>query len=602
MPLLSRKLKCQLARPVFWASALLLSAWLVASSWMRWMNPQIDFGHEVYTPWRLLQGEHLGRALFGPLSDYWNAGIFAIGGASVRTLVIANLAVFAGVVVLLHRLLRQAFGFLAASLATLGTIAVFGFGDYVASGNYNYAAPYIHAATHGMALLLLFANLLAPPLRNRWVAGLPAGAVLGLLTLTKAEFLLTAAALLGTCAVLAMVQRQRPPWHWIAGCALGTTAVPLFAGLLLVALTSEPNPAWLVTAAMLGPFRYSAYFRGTYTAFLGWDAPRRNLLHMAWATASALAGVGMLALWFRAGEHIAVKRWRWLFVFVTTILMLMAASEVRWLLVASVFPGALLIVLSVGLVSIGRHKDRQTQLPARFRAQAILLVAALAMLSRMALAPRLYHYGFFQAMLAGAFLMGFLLRNLPCLLARTRAMQRGLGISIAAFLALGANDLVRQSQAAYSRKTLPIGEGADRIYGLPPDLSSEPALLEAARQFLQREPLTKNATVAVVPEGCLLNFQLRRRNPQPFFDFLPAIFARGIEQPLRALQAHPPDYVVAVSRPMRELGYPHFGSEPASGQGVAEWIESTYEERMRVGAHPFHSDAPGVVILRYRGP
>ena len=312
----------------------------------------------------------------------------------------------------------------------------------------------------------------------------------------------------------------------------------------------------------------------------------------------------MLALWFRAGERIPGKWWRWLFVSVATILMLAAASEVRWLLVASVFPGALLIVSAMGLMSISRSKASQTQLPARFRAQAILLVAALAMLIRMALAPRLYHYGFFQAMLAGSFLMGFLLRDLPCLLARTRSMQRGLGISVAAFLALGASDLARQSQAAFARKTLPVGEGADRIYGFPPDLSFEPALLETARQFLQSEPMAKDATVAVVPEGCLLNFQLRRRNPQPFLaflDVLPAVFARGIEPPLRTLQAHPPDYVVAISRPMREFGYPHFGSEPASGQWVAEWIESAYEERMRIGAHPFHSDAPGLVILRYRG-
>jgi hypothetical protein len=598
---LSRKLKCQLARPTFWASALLLSAWLVAGSWMRWMNPQIDFGHEVYTPWRLLQGEHLGKILVGPLSNYVNAGIFAIGGVSVRTLVIANLAIFAGIVVLLHRLLRQAFGFLAASLATLGTVAVFGFGDYVASGNYNYAAPYIHAATHGMLLLLLFANLLLRPLRNRWVAGVPAGAVLGLLTLTKVEFLLTAAALLGAFALFAMVHRQRQPWGWIAGCVLGATSVALLAGLLLAVLTSEPNPAWLVTAAMLGPFRYSAYFRGTYTAFLGWDAPGRNLLHMAWTTASFLAGVGMLALWFRAGERLPAPRWRWAVVAVATTLMLMAATEVRWLLVASVFPGALLVILAIGLVRIHRTKASRTQLPGRFRAQGILLVAALAMLTRMALAPRLYHYGFFQAMLAGAFLLGFLLRELPCQLARTRAMQRGLGLAVAVFLAVGASDLVRQSQAAYARRTLAFGEGADRLYAFPPDLSPEPTLLEAARRFLQSEPLAKDATVAVVPEGCLLNFQLRKPSPQPFLDFLPAVFASGSEQPLRALQAHPPDYVVAISRPMRELGYPYFGSEPASGQFVAEWIESAYEERMRIGAHPFHSDAPGLVILRYRG-
>jgi hypothetical protein len=93
---------------------------------------------------------------------------------------------------------------------------------------------------------------------SSWVAGALAGAVLGLLTLTKVEFLLTAAALLGALALFAVVHRQRQPWGWIAGCVLGATSVSLFAGLLLAVLTSEPNPAWLVTAAMLGPFRYSA--------------------------------------------------------------------------------------------------------------------------------------------------------------------------------------------------------------------------------------------------------------------------------------------------------------------------------------------------------
>jgi len=145
-------------RPAYWALLTLFTLWIVMRSWMRWIDPQIDFGVQLYIPWRITVGEHLGRDFvhpYGPLSSYLNAALFQVFGASIRTLVIANLAVYAAIVVLLHTLLRRAFGFIPAAVATFVGIAVFGFGHYTGVNNYTFAAPYAHEATHGIALLLI---------------------------------------------------------------------------------------------------------------------------------------------------------------------------------------------------------------------------------------------------------------------------------------------------------------------------------------------------------------------------------------------------------------------------------------------------------------
>jgi hypothetical protein len=137
-------------------AALTLVIWLVCGSWMRWMDPLIDYGREVYLPWRVLNGEHIGRNFihpYGPLSVYLNAGLMAVTGVSVQTLVGANLVVFGGIIACLFVVSRRSFGFVPASVATLIAIPVFGFGHYWGINNYTYVAPYSHEATHGMLLL-----------------------------------------------------------------------------------------------------------------------------------------------------------------------------------------------------------------------------------------------------------------------------------------------------------------------------------------------------------------------------------------------------------------------------------------------------------------
>ena len=47
-------------------------------SWRKWPDPLIDFGRELYLPWRLANGAVLYRDVddfYGPLSQYLNAGL-----------------------------------------------------------------------------------------------------------------------------------------------------------------------------------------------------------------------------------------------------------------------------------------------------------------------------------------------------------------------------------------------------------------------------------------------------------------------------------------------------------------------------------------------
>src|SRR5207244_4268197 len=79
-------------------------------TWLRWPDPIVDFGRELYLPWQVSQGKQLYRDLAhfnGPLSVYFNALAFLVLGVSLRTIVVVNILVAAGVVALIWRLGRR---------------------------------------------------------------------------------------------------------------------------------------------------------------------------------------------------------------------------------------------------------------------------------------------------------------------------------------------------------------------------------------------------------------------------------------------------------------------------------------------------------------
>ena len=166
-------------------------------SWRKWPDPLIDFGKELYVPWRLSQGALMYRDVddyYGPLSQHINAAMFAMFGPGLLVLVICNLLIFAAIVITLYFLCRRAWGSFAALVSCAIFVSVFGFGQYVGIGNYNYATPYSHESTHGLLVCLLLVYAISRWLQSpTWAhAALWVGGLFGLTTVLKLEILFAA--------------------------------------------------------------------------------------------------------------------------------------------------------------------------------------------------------------------------------------------------------------------------------------------------------------------------------------------------------------------------------------------------------------------------
>ncbi len=586
-----------------------LIAWLLDASWLRWVDPVIDFGREVYLPWRVLQGEHLGRDFvhpYGPLSVYLNAGLFAAFGVSIRTLVIANLVVFGGIALCLHTVLRRSFGFLPAAVATVVGVSVFGFAHYWGINNYTYAAPYSHEATHGMLVLLLLLVWLGRP--GGWLPTRRNGIIVGLLTglccLTKTEYVFVSLSL-GLIAMARIVADVglRPGWRtWTGGLLLGSGVI--LAGTVgwLATVLSLPTAASLALNAMLAPMLYTGYSRSAHVLhFLGADNLWNNLLTiLRWGGGT----VGCLAILTLVGRRVSSLPGPWpgrLFGTGVLIGALAAIPRIPWIFCGTVFPALLAAGVATLAIRARRRPSDRRALIARDWNQLILLVAAIGMLGRMAFDPTISHYGFFQAILAGTWLCGYLVGEWPQFSGSTRLVRGGLILAMVTLLGGGAITLVRTSLQFYRAKETPIGEGADLIKGFVPQAYALPELWEQARRFILAN--TKpDSSLLVIPEGISLNYWTRRRHPLRIVDLLPATMRLNPGDIMTELTAAPPDLVVMVSRPnMEELGYQAYGQDASSGKAIVDWVTGHYTIVAQAGSSPFTPGGVGLRIYR-RGP
>src|ERR1700691_3183953 len=104
-------------------AAIVMLVW----SWGTWPDPLVDFGSQLYIPWRITAGQTLYRDIAwynGPLSQYFNAALFSIFGVGLRTLVLTSLLILTAVLILIYRLTQRTAGPLAAVAASLTFILI----------------------------------------------------------------------------------------------------------------------------------------------------------------------------------------------------------------------------------------------------------------------------------------------------------------------------------------------------------------------------------------------------------------------------------------------------------------------------------------------
>ena len=555
------------------AAAVAMLAW----TWATWPDPLVDFGTHLYVPWRISAGDVLYRDIAfynGPFSSYANALVFELFGVGMHVIEAANAVVLAVAMTLAYRLTRRASGPAAAVFGGLTFAGVFAFGQGVVLGNYNWMTPYAHELTHGVTLGLAAMACLDRHLRTgrlRWAAA--AGIAVGAACLTKAEPAVAAVAAVAV-QLAAGLWVARPPRRRVAVAVVlaAAVAVPVVA----VALLSAAMPVPVAVRGVLGSWPWAFDRRITSLAFYrslsGLDDVGGNLWaigrwSVAWAAVAGVTVAAAMRVRPTAPERAAPVV---LTAAIATLLVAVAFTRVNGSNALLPLPLGLCVALVPAVAAVVR---RRAGSPLRLAA----VVFALALLGKIVLLTHAYHYGFALVLPGTLVLVAIVADDLPAWVDRRGgrgAVVRAVGLPVwAAFVVFTL--LVQSSHLSAKQWTVMAG-GPDSFRATARGLE-----VQAAVDWIdQRVP--PSGTVAVFPQGLMVNYLARRATPTRFVNFMPPeVIAAGEAAMLAALQRHPPDAVVIDGSAFRD-GQFTLDYRYDWGRTTADWIAAHYRPAERV--------------------
>ena len=503
--------------------------------------------------------------------------MFTLAGVSLRTLVYANLLIAALTTALLYVFARRIASELAATVAALVFVLCICFAQYVMFGNYNWVTPYVHEVTHGGLLGLFALSSACAAFRSsegrrvRWL--IAAGVAAGLVFLTRVELFVATTA--GVAVAVAGLRSARAALV-VAAAACAVIA----AAFALLCLQLSPGEAATGIAASYRSVGVaSSYF---FRAVSGTNDIFGSLLQLARVAGIELACAGAAAF--------AALRWPWptddqarrravagvAFVAVAAAAW-MARDVVPWLTGFRPLP---LYVAAIAAASLR---------PLRIERLAFA-VFSLALLAKVLLNAGLHQYGFALAMPALLIVVLALVDWIPQALdtrGGTGVLFRGAALGLIAVFALKQAVVTLEWHAS---KQVAVGHGADRF-------RADPRGIFVSQALEQVEALPREATLAVLPEGAMINFLARRRNPTPYLNFMPTEFSLWREADMiAAFERTRPDYILLVHKDTSEYGVRFFGRDYA--RALFAWITRSYSPIWSVGARPFTSRAFGMLLLR----
>ena len=576
---------------------------MLVLSWRKWPDLLIDFGQQLYLAWQMSEGRTLYTELvcnYGPLAPYANSWAFECFGASVMTLVGLNLAVFLGIAWLIYALALRIGDRLSAAVAGIVLMLVFGFSQVSMGGNFNYAAPYENGLTIGLlpALAALwFALRYVETGRGCSLVGI----CLGLAFLTKPEvFLAGGAGVASTWLAMAWYESWslRRVLRTFASATLWLT-LPLLVATVLLAFAM---PVGSAIGGVLGSWPASLGSGAAELAFyrqgMGFtDVPeslRKLAISMAlWGLVGLL---GMASAAFVA--RLAYRYQKPVGILWATLLgaaAILAYSVDQWHRAGHALQVGAALVGVLGLASL--RKFRRSELVAtdisvqRTVARLGFAAFALTLLLKMIMNVRVYHYGFVLAMPATVLALTAMLSWLPAWHRhRGRSALTVLAVHLALIVGFTQSH-VRRSVDALARSKTAVGQGANELY------SNERAhFVNPVLALLER---LAPSSLAVFPEGAMLNFLAGIPNPTPFYNFVPTGYAIfGEARILDALKATPPEVLVLCDRDTSEFGFRYFGQDYA--QQTRAWMEKHYREERVFGSTPLTGQGYGIAVWKRR--
>ncbi len=567
---------------------------MLGYTWNTWPDSLYDFGSQLYYPWQITQGKHLYTdiACFrGPLSQYFNAAAFTLLGVSLQTLVWTNLSILAAVTILLYRLMREIGNRLSATVGCLVFLLVFAFSQYVGIGNYNWVTPYTHEVTHGAALsLAAIASFWKFSKSNQTRWAFLSGLCLGFSFLTTAEVFAPGAGAIALGMIL--ILRHRSP-QGSGGNLPSSPFLPAFlihlVGVVLpiaiaFTLLFTIIPPHIAGRAVLGSWPWlfdpriaelQFYRKGLGTDDLPANLRRLLILTLVYIIAFLLITITSKLQHRLRGIAPAILA-------LVAITLLFTWQQIPWPEIARPWPFLIAIIAifaahaactqtiqrATGLGSTKLTEVRPARTPPETKPstpenapqlqlqptpqllRAMLALYALLMLAKMALNARIAQYGFVLAMPAAMILIDALLITLPAWIARHNGCPRTARAT--AVLLISATVIVHlwvchlfTSQAIY-----PVGQGSDQFLS-----SARGVEVEFARRAITSQ-LPLGNTLAVMPQGLMLNYLTRCPNPMRVVNLMPPeLLSIGEDQTLADLQSHPPDLIILSQKDLSASGF-----------------------------------------------
>lgn len=573
-----------------WIAVVLMGALAIATGWDRGPDPLVDFGRELYVSWRLTEGDVLHRDIAwfnGPLGPWALEGWTRLFGVSVDAVQAMNAAVIALTAAALGRACAVIAGQLAAGLAAWLFLVAFAVSQKGSAGCcFLFLAPYSHGITLGF-LCGLLALLLLHRFSERGTrrAAFAAGALLGLAFLSKAEIFLGAALGAGAMVTAQVVAPTEEARGWrrrlVAWSALGFVSAIGGAAARFVA---QLGPAELPTAlagTWIHAFDPSITGGDFYRTMRGTDDVGRSLARVGTTTAgiaafvaAIMAAAGMIDRRARDARVAAAVA---LGVASATTVAAFTQAHLRLMLLPLVIflPG---LVVTRGAGALRRRKEG-------LDARGLLLLGfacfAAGLLPKILLAPMARQYGFALTVPGAMLLVCLLVRWIPDTMARRGARPGTLAAAGAGIvLVFGAMNAFATLQR-FRLEDGALGTGPDRVIG---ESWMTDTLAEVTREVAPL--LGSDDSLLVLPEGIMLNYQLRRRTPTGILNFMPPELAMFEQREIiAALEKAPPAVVVLVKRPTDVYGYPFFGE--GYGEELLAWVRANYEREQLVGHEPF---------------
>lgn len=579
-------------------------------SWRRWPDVLIDFGRELYIPWQINAGSVLYKdiAYFnGPVSPYLNALVFRVFGTSIMALALFNIAVAALIAIIIYRIFCVISDRFTAFLTSLTFVTVFASSQYVKEGNYNYICPYSHDMTHGIllalsALYVFYLTVKNCSVRNLFVLGL----LLGSVFLTKIEvFVACASAVIAGIIAFFVITGERPSAMMRSVAVLCASAcVPVVA---FSAYFLSHTSLSCILSSIVSPYRSILKSDVTsgifYKMIMGLDDPFMNTLEMFHCvivyltimTLIALAGAGIA----RIADNVKRRMLSGLLAINVILWARLFINKTGWIIMASQgLPIAMVILLAAAVLHLNSCRGSGRDGGERPRALLLFSMAvfALSLMLKIVLRVNIFHYGFALAMPAFLLLVAVFSYAVPEFFGKR--LGGGVFMRIAGtFLVVWCIvSHVMYSKHILDRKTYPVGSGADTI--LTHNVNSVTSVLNESMARI-KEIVPKGKSLAVMPEGIMINYLTRISNPTPYVNFMPLEFSIfGEDNILSAFRANPPDFIALTGRETGEYGYRFFGRDYALR--LFAWIVDNYDPMQLVGDEPLTGKSFGVLLLRKR--